>query len=184
MRALSLVLGVLALAHGFAAAALAAAPEIGKKLPTVKLEGDDGGLVKDGGAWSSDMIKGKVWAFFYVDPDFRDSNEELAEAIKAAEFPAESFGSIAVTNMEASGLPNFIISSALKSKQEKFERTVYVKDMNKVLVSKWGLKDDAYVVMIFGKDGTLLSMKDGDFSKDDTKALIDLVNAHLADPAS
>ena len=54
--------------------------------------------------------------------------------------------------MAATWLPSFKINKKLKSKQEKYKTTVYVKDLKKRLVEKWGLSDDNNNVMLFGKD--------------------------------
>ena len=54
-----------------------------------------------------------------------------------------------------------VINIKLKSKQEKHKSTVYVKDLGKILVKKWGLNDDDSDVMLFGKDGKVLYSVDG-----------------------
>ena len=55
-----------------------AAPSLNQKPKSVEIKDDKGGR-NDGTPWSSDMIKDKVWAVFYVDPDHRDKNERLKE---------------------------------------------------------------------------------------------------------
>jgi predicted transcriptional regulator len=159
----------------------AAALSPGQKPKSVKLAGDDGGRT-DGAAWTSDSIKDKVWAVFYVDPDEKDSNEALEAALKAQDFPKEKYGSMAVINMAATWLPNAAIASSLKSKQADYPDTVYVKDLNKVLVKEWGLKDDAYDVLVFDRSGKVVYAKDGVFTKQDTTAMIDAIKAAIAAP--
>ena len=63
--------------------------------------------------------------------------------------------------MAATWLPNMMINIKLKSKQEKHKSTVNVKDLEKILVKKWGLKDDDSDGMLFGKDGKVLYSVDG-----------------------
>src|SRR5690606_27897574 len=94
-----------------------AAPKLNERPPLVELKGDLGGRI-DGSPWTSEMLKDKVWGFFYVDPDHRDLNEHLKEALDKAQFAKEKYGSVAVINMDASWLPNAIIASSIESNQE------------------------------------------------------------------
>ncbi len=170
------------LTHATLLVALAAAALVpGQKPKTVVLKGDDGGKV-DGTPWSSDSIKDKVWAFFYVDPDEKSANEAMEAALKEQSFPKDKYSSMAVINMAATWLPNAAIASSLKSKQEDYPDTVYVKDLNKVLVKEWGLKDDSYDALVFDRTGKVVFAKDGAFSKADTQAMIDAIKKALAAP--
>lgn len=157
-----------------------AAPVLQQAPKMVELKGDAGGRL-DGTAWSSAMIKDKVWCLFYVDPDHRDENEALKDALKAENFPTDKYGTIAVINMDATWLPNGIVSSSLKSNQEKFPDVTYVKDMKKLLVKEWQLADDAYVVVLFDKQGKIIFNREGDFNKADTATIIKLIREHLND---
>ncbi|MBP9708277.1 MAG: hypothetical protein KBD78_11585 [Oligoflexales bacterium] len=152
--------------------------EIGKVPAVVGLSGDEGGRV-DGTAWSSSEIKSKVFVMFYVDPDVKDLNEHVGDALKAENFPEEKFQSIAMINMAATWLPNFAIASSLKSKQEKFPRTIYVKDTNKTMVKQWGFTDDEYNIALFDHNGKLIMRKDGKFSPEDTSKLISDIKAAI-----
>ena len=155
-----------------------AAPPLDEKPKMVKIAGDDGGRL-DGQPWSSEMITGKVWSLFYVDPDEKSANEELEQALKAQQFPKDRYGSIAVINMAATWLPNAAIASTLESKQKEFPETVYVKDLKKVLVKEWAMKDDSYDVLLFDKQGKLIFAKDGPFAKADMEALIAAIKKNL-----
>jgi predicted transcriptional regulator len=160
--------------------AVAAPLPVGQKPATVSLSGDAGGRT-DGTPWSSDTLKGKVWAVFYVDPDHEDANPDLEKAMKNENYPRDKYGSVAIINMAATWKPNAIISSVLKSRQEEFPDTVYVKDMDKALVGKWKLTDSDYDVMVFDKQGAVVYAKDGAFSKQDIKDCLDVIKKHLAD---
>jgi predicted transcriptional regulator len=155
-----------------------AAPTVGEQLPTVTLSGKDGGRVT-GEPWSSDEIKDKVYVMFYVDPDEKDINDHVSEALKNEHFPLDKYGSIAVINMAATGLPNFLINRSLKSKQKEFPNTIYLKDMRKVLVKKWDVDDDNNDVLVFAPDGKLVFYRAGKLSKGDIQELIDTIKANL-----
>lgn len=159
----------------FPAIALAK-PTLDSILPTVVLKGDDGGRV-DGQEWSSTMVKDKVWALFYVDPDKKDINEKLENALKAQNFPTEQYGSIAVINMDATWLPNVVIASSLKKKQENFPNTVYVKDMKKILVGQWKLTDDDYNVLVFDKEGKLKFFQSGALNDNEVESVITVIKS-------
>ncbi len=137
----------------------------------VNLEGDNGGAL-DGTPWHSQTLKEKVRILFYVDPDEKDTNNDLAQALKAEQFNREHYGSVAIINMAATWLPNFAISASLESKQERYPDTLYVKDMNKHLLSQWQLEDDASNVLLFDKKGRLLYQSSG---YQDTEAIAKII---------
>lgn len=147
-------------------------------LPAVELKGDLGGRL-DGKAWSSSEIKDKVYVLFYVDPDEKDLNNHVSDALKAEKFPLTHYGSIAIINMAATWKPNFAIESALKSKQEQFPDTLYLKDFDKVLVKKWKMKDDSSNVLLFSKKGELIYRIGGKAEDKQVKELIKLIKDNL-----
>ncbi len=129
--------------------------EIGQPLPAITLDNDKGGRVT-GEAWSSAELQGKVHLVFYVDPDEKDLNNDLSDAVKAAELDRSKYASVAIINMAATWKPNFAINSALKSKQEKFPHTIYVKDMDKYVVNAWDVADDNSDIIVVDKTGKVL----------------------------
>ena len=148
---------------------------IGEIPPKVVLKGDLGGRL-DGTQWSSEeLVSGKVIVIFYVDPDESELNNHASDALKAEKFPKEKYGSIGMANMAATWLPNFVINMKLKSKQEQYKSTVYVKDFDKTLVKKWGLSDDNSDVIVFGKDGRVLYSVDGKFTDAQVKEIVKVV---------
>ena len=148
---------------------------IGEIPPKVVLKGDLGGRI-DGTQWSSEeLVSEKVIVLFYVDPDESELNNHVSDALKAENYPKEKYGSIGMANMAATWLPNFAINMKLKSKQEKHKETVYVKDLDKTLVKKWGLSDDNSDVIVFGKDGRVLYSVDGKFTDAQVKEIVKAV---------
>jgi len=155
-----------------------AALEVGKSLPEITLSGDEGGRL-DGRAWSSSELKGKLHLLFYVDPDEKDLNNDFSDAIKAEAFDRSSFASVAIINMAATWKPNFAINAALKKKQQKFKRTLYLRDMDKKLVSEWGLADDDSDVILFDKTGRVLFYHAGKIDAAMTKTVIQLIKEQM-----
>ncbi|WP_295418594.1 YtfJ family protein [Sulfurovum sp.] len=154
------------------------AVELGKVPSTVILDGKNGSKL-DGSAWKSSMLKGKVYILFYVDPDKRDVNNALADALKAKNFDRKKYTPVAVINLAASWLPNAILEAKLKEKQKKFPDTLYVKDKKKVLVKEWNLADDNSDILIFDKKGKVIYQKFGKVSDTEIPQVIALIQKHL-----
>jgi YtfJ family uncharacterized protein len=175
--ALRVVLALLFLVTLVPAAAWAGA-ELGQVPPKVELKDALGGRL-DGKPWSSEELKGKVHVLFYVDPDEKDTNNETSEALDKEKFPSEKFQSVAIINMAATWMPNFAISSSLKEKQEKYPRTLYVRDYKKVLVQEWKLTDDSSDILAFDKSGKIIFRKDGKLTPEEIQALLKVIRDNL-----
>lgn len=174
MKWISILCGLL----GFAASFVWAGVNL-NEIPEKLVLAEDLGSRIDGKPWSSEELRGKVSVLFYVDPDFKDLNNDASEALKNKGYPREKFQSFAVINMAATWLPNFAISSALKDKQKRYPTTIYIRDYKKVLVQKWGLADDNSVVLAFDKEGRLLFRKDGKLTPEETETLLATVERIL-----
>jgi len=174
---LRVVLAVLFVVLLVPAAAWAGA-EVGQVPSKVELKDNLGGRL-DGKPWSSDELKGKVHVLFYVDPDEKDTNNEASEAIDKEKFPTEKFQSVAIINMAATFMPNFLISSSVKEKQEKYPRTLYLRDYKKVLVQEWKLADDSSDILAFDKAGKIIFRKDGKLTPEEIQKLIKAIKDNL-----
>ncbi len=156
----------------------AQAIEMGKIPPTVELKEKMGGRL-DGTPWTSAELQGKVSVLFYVDPDEKDTNNEASEALNKEKFSEDKYQSFGIINMAATWMPNFAISSALKDKQKRYPKTIYVRDYKKVLVKAWNIADDSSDVLAFDKKGQLIFRKDGKLTVEDIKTLIKVIREHL-----
>ena len=156
----------------------ALAVELGEIPPRVELKEKLGGRL-DGKPWSSEELQGKVYVLFYVDPDEKDTNNDASEALDREKFSSDKFQSVGIINMAASWLPNFAISSALKDKQKRYPKTIYVRDYKKVLVNTWKIADDSSNVLAFDKKGKLIFRKDGKLTTEEIQTLIKVIRDHL-----
>jgi YtfJ family uncharacterized protein len=154
------------------------AVEMGKVPSSVSISGENGGKI-DGTVWNSEMLKGKVHIFFYVDPDERKLNESLTKALKKRHFDRKKYASVAMINLAATWMPNAILESKLKAKQKEFPDTIYVKDKKKVLVQKWGLEDDNSDILVFNKKGELIYQKFGKLSEKEIASVLTLIEKNL-----
>jgi predicted transcriptional regulator len=164
----------------WASTSWAAPLRVGETPTVIKLDAELGGKVS-GAGWSSEEISksGKIVSLFYVDPEEKKLNEPVETAYEAAKFPTDKHASVAVINMAAAWYPNSMINNQLKSKQEKFPRTIYVKDMKKTLVKEWGLKDDSVNLVIFGRDGKPLFMKQGAMTPAEITEAMNVIRSNL-----
>lgn len=152
---------------------------VGENPKGVSISGDNGGYVEDGAEWSSSSIKDKVYVMFYVDPDEKDTNSHYTKRLKEKDYDRSVYGSMAIINLAATWKPNFIIESILKSKQEEFPNTIYVKDKNSVLVNEWEVENDASNVLIFSKTGELLFYKSGKMEEEDIINSFNIIDSNL-----
>jgi len=160
------------------AAVAAMAIEVGSVPPKLVLNGDNGGKT-DGSSWSSQTLKGKVHVLFYVDPDEKDLNEPLVQALKKRHFDRKKYGTVAVINLAATWKPNVIIEALLKKKQKEFPDTTYVKDKKSVLVKEWNLADNNSDVLVFDKSGKLIYQKFGKLSDSEISEVLKLIEKNL-----
>jgi len=151
---------------------------LGKMPPEITLEGDTGGRV-DGTPWSSSELKGKLFIVFYIDPDESGINDHATKAIKELKLPKEKIRSYAIINMDATWKPNAIINASLKKKQKENSRTIFIKDMDKLLVKKWKLKDNSSNIVVIAPDGRVIFCKGGKLSDTDVKQMTDVLKAHV-----
>lgn len=170
----AVVVAFFSLSASLAAASLT----VGSIAPYVTLKGKDGGRV-DGTAWASKELRGKVHTLFYVDPDEQELNAHVEQALKKENFPRDRYASVAIVNMKATWIPNFLIAKRLKKKQEEFTQTTFVKDQTKALVKAWGLQDDSYHVLMFDKQGKLAFSKGVKMDEGDISNLISIIRRHI-----
>lgn len=153
--------------------------QVDSQMKVFELRDDDGGRL-DGKPWSSKELVGKVSVLFYVDPDFKDLNEEFGDKLKEKNYSLDVINYVAIINMEATWLPNFAIGSSLKVKQRKFPSTLYLKDYKRKLVKEVKFVDEDYNVLILDKNGKVLYFKNGKMSNEEMNQAISLIEANLS----
>jgi YtfJ family uncharacterized protein len=152
--------------------------ELGKPLPLVTLEGDDGGRL-DGSAWESGSLRGKVHILFYVDPDEKELNTPLSEALKTKQFDRSRYASVAIVNMDATWMPDFAIEASLKKKQAAYPDTLYLKDKSRHLVRAWGIADDNSDILLLDREGKPLYLYEGALGDDEIADVISIIEENL-----
>ena len=152
---------------------------VGNPLPLIQLEGESGGHL-DGTSWNSNSLRNKLHILMYVDPDEVKVNAHVEDTLAEQGFDREKVGSVAVINMAATWKPNFVIEMILKKKQEKYPHTLYLRDLRGEMVSRWGLADNSYHVLLVGHEGEALFSVGGALSKEQVAELISIINQRLS----
>jgi predicted transcriptional regulator len=131
--------------------AVAAELKVGDKAPDFKLKDSTG---KE---YSLDhpQFMGKVLYIAYVDPDEKDTNNHVEDALKkerdSGGLDKDRYIGFGFANLKATNLPNFIIKSLIKSKQEKTGAIVLL-DYDYTILNLWGLKNDSSDVVVLDKE--------------------------------
>lgn len=145
---------------------------VGEVLPPLTLEKKDGGNSNDK-AWHAKSLQGKVHVLLYMDPDERKEAMPFLDALNTQNYDETQYSTIAIVNLAAMWMPDFVLETMLKNKQKELNNTTFVFDKTKYLVKKWQLKDDASNVIIIDKQMKVLYIKSGILSKDEVKDVLD-----------
>lgn len=142
----------------------------------VTLEKDNGGYI-DGKKWEFKNNNNNVRLLMYVDPDEQSKGEAfLPHTFKLEEkYSKLGFQIQVILNLNATWIPDAIITSKLKSKQKKIPNREFIIDKESVLVKKWNLQDDEYNVLLFDRKNKLLFSKSGELTEGDIKKVKSLI---------
>ena len=162
-----------------ASAAVAAELKVGDKAPDFKLKDSTG---KE---YSLDhpQFKGKVLYIAYIDPDEKDMNNHVEDALKKERDSGgldktryEGFG---FANLKATNLPNFIIKSLIKSKQEKTGAIVLL-DYDYTILNLWGLKNDSSDGVVLDKERICRYVYNGKLPPEELAKMIQIIKEYQA----
>jgi predicted transcriptional regulator len=95
-----------------------------------------------------------VVVIFYTDPDEKDVNEPLSNAIKAKNYLKEKYTGVGIGNCADTWLPNSAIRIAARQKEKQYPGSVIMIDSDHILQKAWKLEscDDKGVIIVVGKD--------------------------------
>jgi len=103
-------------------------------------------------ALDSPQYKGKVVVIFYADPGSKDLNNDIQNALKAAreagQIDKQNYEGLGVVNVKDSIVPNFVLRSIIKSKQEETKAVILI-DPDYAVLNLWGLtKKTSNIIML------------------------------------
>jgi predicted transcriptional regulator len=119
------------------------------------------------------FIGTKVITLIYTDPDVKDVNDPLSNAIKAKKYPKEKYLGMGVANCKDTWIPNAAIRKAVRDKEAQFPGSVILLDDKHALSKTWDLGDcnGAGVVIIIGMDKKVKYVKKILSKKESTEAV-------------
>ncbi len=133
------------------AVSLAAELRVGDKAPDFKMQDSTGKEY----SLEDPRFKGKVLYIAYVDPDERDTNNHVEDALKkerdSGALDKDRYEGFGFANLKATSLPNFILKALIKSKQEKTGAVVLL-DYDYTILNLWGLKNDSSEIVVLDKE--------------------------------
>jgi predicted transcriptional regulator len=128
-------------------------------------------------------FKGKVLYVAYVDPDEKDTNNHVEDELKKEKDSGgldkaryEGFG---IVNLKASMMPNFLIKSAIKSKQEKTGAVILL-DYDYAILNLWGVKNDSSDVVVLDKERICRYVYNGKLPPEELTKMIQIIKEYQA----
>jgi predicted transcriptional regulator len=103
----------------------------------------------------------KVLFLQYTDPDVKDINDKLSDAVKAKKFDEAKYQGIGIANCKDTWIPNAGIRMKARQKEKQFAGSIVMLDEDHVLPKALGLGDcnGIGVLLIVGKDKVIKYMK-------------------------
>ena len=119
------------------------------------------------------FIGEKVIAIFYTDPDEKDVNDPLSDAIKAKNYQKDKYAGIGIANCKDTWIPDAAIRMKARQKEKQFPGSVILLDTKRIVSKAWGLGDcnNLGVVIIVGKDSKIKYIKNVK-TKEESKNII------------
>jgi len=154
--------------------AMIQAVNVGDTLPQVTLEKGNGGT-SDDKPWYSTSLEGKVHLILYMDPDERKEMQALLDALNALDVDTKAYSTVAIVNLAATWMPDYILESILSKKQKELKNTSFVFDKKKYVLKKWQMKDDASNILIVDKNSKILYYKRGKISPVEIEYVIQMI---------
>jgi predicted transcriptional regulator len=171
------VLGILLALICTVSFAVAAELKVGDKAPGFALKDPAGKEY----TLDTPQFKGKVLYIAYVDPDEKDTNNHVEDALKkekdAGALDKNRYEGFGIANLKASPLPNFIINMAIKSKQEKTGAVVLL-DPDYAIINLWGLKNDSSEVVVLDKDRICRYVYHGKLPAEELTKMIQIIKEY------
>jgi len=100
----------------------------------------------------SPLYRNKVVVVFYADPGSKDLNNELQNALKSAresgKIDKRNYEGLGIVNLKDSMVPNWLLKSMIKSKQQE-TKAVILTDPDYIVLNSWGLtKKTSNIIML------------------------------------
>jgi predicted transcriptional regulator len=132
-------------------------------------------------ALDSPLYQGKVVVVFYADPGSKDLNNDLQNALKAAreagKIDKKNYEGLGVVNVKDSIVPNFVLRSIIKSKQEETKAVILI-DPDYAVLNLWGLTSKTSNIIMLDKQRVCRYIYKGKVPAADIEKIIALVQEY------
>ena len=119
----------------------------------------------------------KVLLIQYTDPDVKDINDKLSDAVKAKKFDAKLYQGIGIANCKDTWIPNAGIRMKARQKEKQYAGSVILLDESHIVPTALGLGDcnGMGVLLIVGKDKVIKYMKKITSEEESNKATEEVI---------
>ena len=129
----------------------------------------------------SPLYKGKVVVIFYADPGSKDLNNDLQNALKSAresgKIDKKNYEGLGVVNLKDSMVPNWMLKSIIKSKQEE-TKAVILMDPDYAVLNLWGLTKKTSNIILLDKKRICRYLNKGKVAPADVSKVVGLVQEY------
>jgi predicted transcriptional regulator len=129
----------------------------------------------------SPLYKGKVVVIFYADPGSKDLNNDLQNALKSAreggKIDRKNYEGLGVVNLKDSMVPNWMLKSIIKSKQEE-TKAVILMDPDYAVLNLWGLTKKTSNIILLDKKRICRYLNKGKVAPADVSKVVGLVQEY------
>ena len=119
----------------------------------------------------------KVLLIQYTDPDVKDINDKLSDAVKAKKFDAKLYQGIGIANCKDTWIPNAGIRMKARQKEKQYAGSVILLDESHIVPIALGLGDcnGLGVLLVVGKDKVIKYMKKITSEEESNKATAEVI---------
>jgi len=123
------------------------------------------------------FIGEKVLLIQYTDPDVKDVNDKLSDAVKAKKFDAQLYQGIGIANCKDTWIPNSGIRMKARQKEKQFAGSIVMLDEKHIVSTALGLGDcnEIGVLLVVGKDKAIKYMKKITSEEESQKATSEVI---------
>jgi predicted transcriptional regulator len=154
---------------------LAAELKVGDKAPDFSLKDSTGKMY----SLKSPDFEGRVLSVFYVDPDKRNLNSHVENALLTAPDldRHHRYKNLGISNLKASKLPNFIIKNVIQNKQEKTGAVILL-DYDYTILKSWGLKNHSSSVIVLDKERICRYVHNGKLPPEEVEKVLKIIKEY------
>ncbi len=149
--------------------------KVGEKAPDFSLKDSQGKVY----TLESSEFKGKVLSILYTPSDKKELNNHFEDILHKDPGldRSKNYIDIRIANLKASKLPNFIIKSVIKNKQEKTGEIILLDDKYNI-INLWGLKNHSSDFIVLDKNRVCRYIYKGKLTPEEINKAISIIKEY------